>query len=137
MDASDASQLILYSLQNPIRYPKLSKIVAPGDKAVINISDLTRPYPSKEILTHVSDKLGDAGITDNDLIIVMESGLQRQMTSNEIENSISKSIFQRFQIINHDPNDTIYLGETSLDTQVDIFRLVVEADLRIYIGLEF
>jgi nickel-dependent lactate racemase len=57
------------------------------------------------------------------------------MTADEIKKTVSPEIFRRIQTVNHDLNDTIHLGITSHGTPVEIFRPLIEADLRVCLGV--
>jgi nickel-dependent lactate racemase len=135
---TDEAHLIQQALDNPIGTQPLRKIVHPGQKIVIITSDLTRPTPSERMLPPIMEELQAAGIPDEDVLIVLALGLHRPMTDNEIETAISAKFKQRYRVINHDPLDTVHLGVTSRGTPVDIFRPLVEADVRICLGnIEF
>jgi nickel-dependent lactate racemase len=99
---------------------------------------MTRPTPSARLLPYILDELRGAGIPDEDILIVIALGVHRPMTKNEINESLSAEVCQRYRVINHDPGDTVRVGMTSRGTPVEIFRPVVEADFRICLGnIEF
>ena len=131
-------RLLQQAMANPLGTPRLREMAIPGQKIAIITSDLTRPTPSGQMLPFVIEELEAAGIPDNDVVIVLALGLHRPMTEQEIATCIPPEIYQRYRVINHDPEDTIHLGVTSRGTPVEIFRPVVEADLRICLGnIEF
>ncbi|MDR3573513.1 MAG: nickel-dependent lactate racemase [Anaerolineaceae bacterium] len=135
---ADEDRLIRQALDRPIGTLPLPQIVHPGQKIAIITSDLTRPTPSERLLPPIIAELEAAGIPDEDIFIVMGLGLHRAMTDSEIEAAVTPEIKQRFRVINHDPLDTVHLGVTSRGTPVDIFRPLVEADVRICLGnIEF
>jgi nickel-dependent lactate racemase len=43
-------------------------------------------------------------------------------------------VYRRLRVINHDPRETVRLGTTPAGTPVEIFRPLVEADLRVCLG---
>ena len=135
---ADEDRLIRQALDQPIGTPPLRRIVHPGQKIAIITSDLTRPTPSERLLPPIIAELEAAGIPDEDVFIVMGLGLHRAMTDTEIEAAVTAEIKQRFRVINHDALDTVQLGVTARGTPVEIFRPVVEADVRICLGnIEF
>ena len=134
----DESLILRNALNNPIGTAPLRELVHPGVQVAIITSDLTRPCPSDRLLPPVLEELRAAGIPDKDILIVLALGVHRPMTEAEIDQTLSPEIHRRFRVLNHDPDNTVHLGETRRGTPVDIFRPVVEADIRICLGaLEF
>ena len=134
----DEDTLLRGALAHPIASSRLRDLARPGQKVVIVTSDLTRPCPSERLLPLVLNELAAAGIPDQDVTIVVALGLHRPMTASELEAAVGSDVYRRMQVINHDPADAVRLGVTSSGTPVELFRPVVEADLRICLGnLEF
>jgi len=134
----DQNRLLDEVMANPIGTPRLRDIIQPGKKIAIVTSDLTRPTPSGWMIPLISRELDAAGIPDKDVFIVLALGLHRPMTMLEIEATLSPKILQRYRVINHDPEDVVHLGVTSFGTPVEIFRPLVDADVRICLGnIEF
>jgi nickel-dependent lactate racemase len=133
-EKGDEQELIRAALANPISSPRLCEMVRPGQKVVIVTSDLTRPCPSERMLPPLLDELATAGVADGDITIVIALGLHRPMSPAELEQAVGKEIYRRVRVINHDPKDTVRLGITSFGTPVEIFRPVVEADIRVCLG---
>lgn len=125
------TDLLAQALARPIGTPRLRDLATPGQKVVIVTSDLTRPCPSERLLPPILDELAAAGVDDGDITIVLALGLHRPMTEPEMEKAVGSDVYRRVRVINHDPNDTIHLGVTSAGTPVEIYRPVVEADLRV------
>lgn len=137
-DEADETALIQRALVEPVGSPRLSRLVRQGMRVVIVTSDLTRPCPSTRLLPPLIDELAEAGVPDSDVTIVMALGLHRPMSEAELEEAVGPGIYGRIRVLNHDPADTIRLGETPLGTPVEIFRPVVEADFRICLAnIEF
>ena len=135
---TDEVRRIRQALDNPIGTQPLRQIVHPGEKIAIITSDLTRPTPSERMLTPLIEELQAAGIPEEDVFVVLALGLHRPMTDNEIEAVVSAKFKQCYRVINHNPLETVHLGVTSRGTPVDIFRPLVEADVRICLGnIEF
>ena len=134
----DEEELLGQALARPIGTPPLRDLARAGQKVVIVTSDLTRPCPSKRILTVVMDELAAGGISEADITVVIALGLHRAMAADELKEALGSEIYRRVRVINHDPENTIHLGFTSAGTPVEIFRPVVEADLRVCLGnIEF
>ena len=130
----DEDTLLRDALKNPVSSPPLRGVVRPGQKITIVTSDLTRPCPSHRLLPLILDELAASGITDADVTIVIALGLHRPMTAAELEAAVGTDVYRRVAVINHDPGDVVRLGVTAAGTPVEIFRPVVESDVRICLG---
>jgi nickel-dependent lactate racemase len=86
------------------------------------------------LLPAILDELETAGVRDEDITIVMALGLHRPMSHPEMESAVGHDVYRRVRVINHDASDVVRLGITSAGTPIEIFRPVVEADLRICLG---
>lgn len=135
---ADEQGLLHNALHHPFGTPRLSQIARPGQKVVIVTSDMTRPCPSARLLPYILGELNQAGVQDKDIAVVIALGLHRMMTPRELELMVGSEVFSRVRVVNHDINNTVRVGMTSYGTPVEIFREVVEADLRICLGnIEF
>lgn len=134
----DETRTLRQAMENPIGSPRLREIVRRGQKIAIVTSDLTRPTPSDKMLPFVIGELEAAGIPEKDIVIVFALGIHRPMSEEEMQKAISPEIFERIRTMNHDPDNVITLGVTRRGTPVEIFRPLVEADVRICLGnIEF
>jgi nickel-dependent lactate racemase len=133
-EAPNEAAILRAALKAPIDTPRLRHIARPGQRATVVTSDLTRPCPSHKLLPPVLEELSAAGVPDEDIDVVLALGLHRPMTAREMETAVGPEVYHRLRVLNHDPKDTIHLGETQAGTPVEIFRAVVEADLRICLG---
>ncbi|OGO28395.1 MAG: hypothetical protein A2Z16_09070 [Chloroflexi bacterium RBG_16_54_18] len=129
------TEIIRQAMHRPVAVPRLRDLARKGQRVAIVTSDFTRPCPSGLLIPFILDELSSAGIPDQDIFIVLGTGIHRIMTTDEIEKTVSPEISRRIRTINHDINDTIHLGVTSRGTPVEIFRPLVEADLRICLGV--
>jgi nickel-dependent lactate racemase len=134
----DERALTDQALSAPIGAPPLRDLARPGQSVAVVISDLTRPCPSDRLLPAILDELATAGVRDHDVTVVAALGTHRPMTPDELKEAAGELAYERVRVINHDPGDTVRLGTTSAGTPVELFRPVVEADLRVCLGnLEF
>jgi lactate racemase len=133
-EPGDEQALLRAALAQPIGSPRLRDLARPGQKVVIVTSDLTRPCPSDRLLPLILEELAAAGVADRDVTIVIALGIHRPMTESEMEAAVGPEVYGRIRVVNHDPDDTVYLGRTSAGTPVEIYRPVVEAELRVCLG---
>jgi len=132
--APDEGAILRATLEAPIDTPRLRDLARSGQRVAIVTSDLTRPCPSHKLLPPVLDELAAAGIPDEAIEVVLALGLHRPMTAGEMETAVGPEVYRRVRVLNNDPKDTIHLGKTRAGTPVEIFRPVVEADLRVCLG---
>lgn len=126
--------LVQRALEHPLNAPRLHQLATAGQRVAILCSDITRPCPTDILLPYLVEELNAAGIPDEDITIVIALGTHRPMTTAEIRSAFGADINRRFRIMNHDPDDVVQLGQTGFGTPVEIFRPVVEADLRVALG---
>jgi len=137
-DHGDEQILIREALRHPIGTPPLCKLVQAGQRVAIVISDMTRPCPSTRLLPRILDELADGGIADSEVTVVVALGLLRAQTEDELAELVGPAVYDRVRVINHDPDDVVRLGVTSHGTPVELFRPLLEADVRVCLGnLEF
>ena len=139
---------VMEALEHPIESKSFSSIAQaklsenPQAKAVIVISDNTRPVPYKgegNILVPLLQILLEQGYRRENLLVLIATGTHRPMTDEEIEQIIDPWVFeQKIQIVNHDCQDEdnlTYLGKTERGSEVKIDSLYVQADLKVVTGL--
>ena len=132
---ADEIKLIEQALSSPINSRRLSEIATEGRKAVIIVSDTTRPAPTAKMLPYLISELKSGGLED--ITIVFGLGIHRKQTEEE-KKAILGGLYNRIKSIESDVNDCVYLGATGRGTPVEIFKPVVEADIVICTGnIEF
>ena len=137
-DHGDERVLLQDALAYPIGTPPLREIAQVGQQVAIVISDMTRPCPSDRMLPPILHELAAAGIPDLAVTVVVALGLHRAQTEAELRELVGGAVYDRVRVLNHDPEDVVRLGVTAHGTPVEIFRPLVEADIRICLGnLEF
>ena len=127
-------EMVQKALDHPIGSARLEHLVAPGQRVVIVTSDATRPCPNSVLLPPLLERLNAAGIKNEEITVVIALGLHRPMTRAELAHSVGDEVFHRVSVINHDIHDVVSVGRTQRGTPVEIFRPVVEADVRICVG---
>lgn len=125
---------VLRSLREPIDSRRLRDIVHPGEKIAIVTSDITRPLPSYKILPCVLDELSEAGIPDEDIIIVFGLGSHEGHSEERKRRIVGDKVYDRIRCVDSDVHDFVHLGVTQRGTPVDIFTPVANADRRICLG---
>ncbi len=125
------------ALYLPLGSEELKDMAKLGDKVAIVIDDITRPLPSSEILPPLINELISWGIKEEDITIIIATGLHRRLTGKEINRLVGKEVVERIKAVNHDPyskENLVYLGRTSRGSQIYINKTFIEADLKILVG---
>lgn len=125
-----------YAVNNPVDKSCFDKLFDSNDKICIVVNDNTRITPSKEILPVLLNRLTNLGIKDENIEIIIAVGSHRPVTEKEMEELLGKEIVNRLVVENHDcqADDLVFLGNTHLQTPVELNRKFVEAEKRITIG---
>ena len=131
----DEKKEIERALLAPINSKSLSEIEGAGKRAVIIVSDTTRPTPTAKMLPPIISELKSANVEE--ITIIFGLGIHRKQTEEE-KISILGDLYGKVKNIEHDINGCVYLGKTKRGTPVEIFRPVLEADIVICTGtIEF
>ncbi len=124
------------ALDAPLGTRPLEEIVSPGETVVIVTSDITRYTGSEHYLPVLVERLGRAGVADDDISIVVALGIHRKQTAEE-HRKIVGSLYGRIAVYDHecdDPAELATLGVTAGGIPVTVNRRVAEADRVIVTG---
>ena len=126
------------ALTNPIGSKKLKEIVSSQDKVIVLVSDVTRPAPSFILLPPILEELKEAGIKNDQIMIVFGLGVHRKHTEEEKKKLVGEEIYNQVKCIDHNIDNCVKIGTTKRGNEVFIFREILEADFIIATGnLEF
>ena len=145
----DPARAIREALRAPIESTPLAQIARtkleanPGSKAVVVISDDTRPVPYHDddtgILLPVIDELLNAGMPSQHIRILVATGTHHAMTEESLRDFLHPRIFELgIPIVNHDcrnPDDLVCIGTTAFGGDIFINRLYRESDIKVLTGL--
>ncbi|MDQ1331953.1 MAG: lactate racemase [Thermodesulfobacteriota bacterium] len=127
-----------HALDHPIDSPPLKELLKPGNKVAVMVSDITRGWQrNAEVLPLLLEYLQAAGISYDDMTVIIAVGAHRQNTAEEFVELCSAGVCHRVRVINHnawDSSNMVYLGRTSRGTEVAVNRIVAEADRVILTG---
>ena len=136
-DLPEPVQELERALHHPIGAPPLAQAVQGASKVVILADDLTRATPMQLIIPLLLDGLNAAGISDDQVIVLIALGTHRPMTEDEIRARFGQAVVQRVPVLNNpwqDPAQMVDLGTTANGTPVQVSRLPLEADFLIGLG---
>ncbi|MDE0087897.1 MAG: nickel-dependent lactate racemase [Candidatus Poribacteria bacterium] len=135
---ADADKAVWQAISQPTASPPLAEVAKGRGSACIVISDITRPVPNQVILPPILETLEQAGISRDEITILIATGIHRPNEGNELEEMVGHSIMDSYRIVNHfsqKPEMHTHLGETRKGTPVYIDKTYLAADLKIITGL--
>ncbi len=134
----DSWQAIRAAVADPIGSPKLREMTARGKKAAIIVTDITRKIPGDLMVSAILEELALGGIQDNDIKILIATGLHRPNTPAEVRKMLGLEIPARIEVINHVAKDNaaiVDLGMTKRGIPMSLNKAAMDADLRIATGV--
>ena len=134
--ANDPVATIVEALTNPIDSPPLGEVLAGAKDLVITVSDKTRVTRINAVLPHILEVANAAGISDDNITIIMACGTHGGHTDDERTAIVGQDVAARIRLIDHDCNapDMVSVGTTTRGTPLAINRLAHEADRLIVTG---
>lgn len=136
----EPDKAIVKAIKKPFGSESLQKIVEKKNKlnkVCIVVSDATRPVPSWIILETLIKELNSYGINDDQIFILIATGLHRCSREEELDRIMGKDLKKRLKIVDHiasDKDSLIYLGETSDKVPIYINKHYCQSDLKILTG---
>ncbi|MGE5553754.1 MAG: nickel-dependent lactate racemase [Betaproteobacteria bacterium] len=135
--AEDPAAEILSALEHPIGSPPLPERLKPGMSVCVVVSDITRPVPYRVMLPVLLAFLNRCGVRDEDITLLVATGLHRGHTPEEQARLYGEDVVQRVRVVNHnysDPANLVRLGVTRCGTPIEVNRLAVEVDFLLLTG---
>jgi len=132
----DLSAALTAALAKPTGTPPLHELARGRGTTAIITSDATRATPSDALIGPVMTELASAGISSDDVEVVIGVGAHRPATPEEIRRLLGEEWATRLRVTNHDARaaDLVAIGRTSRGTPLLVNRRVVQAGLRIAFG---
>ncbi len=126
-------QAVLDALRSPIGSRPLRERLGRNDRVVVITTDNTRACPDDRILPPILAEL-EAVVPGNNITIVIALGLHPPLTRAEMARKLGRRIVASYEVVNHDPGQAAYLGETSRGLPVEVNSRVAAADFRVSTG---
>lgn len=133
----DGREIVEKALNQPTGSDSLTDLVVPGEKIAVVIPDLTRRAAVDVYLPLLTSRLLSAGISPDDIDIVVALGIHRPLEDGELRKLVGGQVWGRFRVVNHDPDTkgaNVDLGITERGIPVQINRMVAAADRVILTG---
>lgn len=132
------SHAVASAIRRPFGSPRLRDLARPGQSVAIVVTDGTRDCPDYILVPPLLDELSAAGVSDQDITIVVGIGMHRPMSEQEIADKLGNDVCARVRVVNPCPDDPASLadlGTTSSGIPITVDRRVAEADLVIATGI--
>jgi len=127
------------ALDNPVGSAGLGVEARGAKKACILVCDFTRPVPNGLVLRPLITRLLDAGLHRKSITVLVATGLHRPNEGEELAAIIGDPwVFDNAVVVNHfarRDEDHVLLGTTSQGIPVRLDRRLVDAQVRIAVGL--
>jgi len=122
-------------MARPIGALPLSRLVRPGDRVAVAISDVTRYSATDRFLPALLRETDAAGVPRKRVTLFVARGTHRAMTIRELREAIGPEIDSGLRVAQSDPNrDLADLGTTSRGTRVLVSRELMEHDRIVLTG---
>ncbi len=135
----DPTTAAVEALLRPVGSKTLVEEAKGCSRACILICDVTRPVPNGLILPAVIRELLQAGLTPDQITVLVATGLHRPNEGAELRDIVGDEwVLETVKVVNHfarNDEDHVNLGVTSRGTPVRLDRRFVDADVRVVTGL--
>ncbi len=134
---ADANGALEEALDHPMASASIGDLANGKKRVAIVVCDITRPAPNSITLPPLLDRLERAGITRDEITILIATGLHRASTQAEVHQIVGPEIARSYRVISNDARATgkhRYLGTSGRGTPIHIHNDFVDADLRITLG---
>lgn len=130
-DSRDEVGEVRLSLENPV-----AGGFRKGSRALLLVTDYTRPTPLKTMLPPVFDGLKRLGYRE--FTVLVANGLHEPASRELLEEFLGSEVFEHAEVVNHDVSrrdELTYVGETRMGTPLWVNSRLFEADLRVGCGV--
>jgi nickel-dependent lactate racemase len=145
---ADLEAAIAAALDRPVAGPPLTELATAAatraaldgrsPRVLIAVTDATRECPDDRFLPPMLDRLRSGGVVDDDIAIIVATGLHRPSTQAEKTARLGPQIVGRHRVMDHDARAAdalVDLGRTTAGVPIVANRHAVEADLLLATGI--
>jgi nickel-dependent lactate racemase len=135
---ADIGAEIRRAMGAPIGGPPLREVAAGKPDAVVVINDITRPAPSREMLTAILEELRMARIPESAVTVIIATGNHRPNTPDEIVGMIGEDFARRLRVVNHaceDDGALTPIAAPGVEIPIRVNTRVAKASVKILTGL--
>ena len=136
---NDIKDEVNKALNDPINSLPIDEICSQNQSLCILVCDITRPVPNKLFLEQMILKFINAGISLENILIIIATGLHRPASKSEIAEIIGSTwVLKNIKIENHFARDDSMhknIGTTKQGNTVRLDKRFLDADIKIATGL--
>ncbi len=137
LERAREAEALTDALRQPIGSAPLRALVNSNDRVAIVICDITRAIPTARILPPLLKELDEAGVRDENILILNATGTHRTSTNQELCALVGDAVFARYRVENHDSRDAAahrVVGTTRGGRTVQVDARLLDASVRILTG---
>ena len=134
---ADETAAVEAALDHPIASDPILELARGKKTAAISVCDITRPAPNRITLPPLLNRLQQAGIRKENIIILIATGLHRAAAPDEVDVIVGPEIAATYRVVNHNARareQHRFIGATRRGTPVYVDERFVAADLHITLG---
>ncbi|MBM3320521.1 MAG: nickel-dependent lactate racemase [Candidatus Eisenbacteria bacterium] len=131
---ADPAQAIAAALASPIDSPPLADLAQERSSAVVLVPDATRPLPLSVVLPPILDAL-ETALARERITILFATGMHRPVSEGEAAHLLGSELAGSIRWISHDCERTRTIGRAPRGTPIALSETLLEADLRLAVGL--
>ena len=127
------------ALTAPIGSPPLCELVEKNNEVAILVDDPARATPVDQMLPPILSELLEAGVSREQITIVVALGTHRFASQKDLEAKVGESVLQEYRVVQHDchAGNLVPIGKLLTGGEVAIDPFVARAQLKIGIGSIF
>lgn len=140
--AADPPRLVDGALAEPVSSPDersgpLAELAEGARRVVIAVPDGSRPCPTRTLLPPLLDHLGQAGVRDTDVTVLVGCGMHATTTKGGRVVLAGHDVVGRVSVLDAQGRESpmAKLGVTGAGTPVHLARQVADADLVVAVGV--
>ena len=122
-------------IELPQGQPPLRELAKGKKRPDFVVDNLSRPTPTYRVLPTLLSHFSDAGISADDVMIVVGTGTHGHQDQDAFRNKLGEQAMDQCKVIVHnDLKNVKKIGKTSFGTPVFVNREVLGCDLKIGVG---
>jgi len=132
------AEVLRQKLSAPNGTQPLAEIAAGKRSACIVVCDITRPVPNQVILPPILKTLRQAGIPQENILLLVATGLHRISTEEEKIEMFGEEIVRTYRVEDHDAHlfdEHRFLGHSTRQVPIWIDKRYLDAEVKILTGL--
>jgi nickel-dependent lactate racemase len=125
------------TLAAPVSSPPLRELIAPGDRACVVFTDVTRASPDHLLVPPILRELKGAGVREEDITLVCGIGMHRPSTVEEKIAKLGQDVVDRYTVIDNEPQNPAALVDLGVVNGIplSVHKAAYDADLLIATGI--